>query len=88
MNSNQSNLGILTNAPRGQIGSITYDKNSLSVLTGSTSASISVDEPTLTIGSDLQSLKPGTKFPVVLVDPDQNFNSGSRDAWKVLDLLL
>lgn len=81
--SNQSNLGILNNAPRGQTGSITYDKNSLSVLTGSTSASISVDEPTLTISSDSQSLKPGTKFPVVLVDPDQNFNSGSRDDLKV-----
>lgn len=81
--SNQSNLGILKNAPRGQTGSITYDKNSLSVLTGSTSASISVDEPTLTIGSDSQSLKPGTKFPVILVDPDQNFNFGSRDDLKV-----
>jgi hypothetical protein len=81
--SNQSNLGILDNAPRGQTGSITYDKNSLTVLTGSTSASISVDDITLRIVSDSQSLKPGTKFPVVLVDPDQNFNSRSRDDLKV-----
>ncbi len=77
--SNQSTLGILDDAPRGQTGSITYDKTSLSVLTGSTSATISLETPTLTIGDGLQSLKPGTKFPIVLVDPDQNFNFGSRD---------
>jgi hypothetical protein len=77
--SNQSNLGILDDAPRGRTGSITYDKTSLSVLTGSTSATISLETPTLTIGDGLQSLKPGTKIPIVLVDPDQNFNFGSRD---------
>jgi len=77
--SNQSTLGILDDAPRGQTGSITYDKTSLSVLTGSTSATISLETPTLTIGDGLQSLKPGTKIPIVLVDPDQNFNFGSRD---------
>ncbi len=38
-----------------------------------------MSNPTLTIGDGYQSLKPGTKFSVVLVDPDQNFNSGSRD---------
>ncbi len=77
--SNQSTLGILGDAPRGQTGSITYDNTSLSVLTGPTSATISLETPTLTIGNNLQSLKPGTKFPIVLVDPDQNFNFGSRD---------
>lgn len=75
----QSTLGILNDAPRGQAGSITYDKKSISVLTGSSSANVSLNELTLTIGDGSQSLKPGTKYPVVLVDPDQNINSGSRD---------
>ena len=75
----QSTLGILDNAPRGQIGSIEYNKKSISVLTGSSTATFSLTNPTLTIGNGNQSLKPGTKFSIVLVDPDQNFNSGSRD---------
>ncbi|MGY5151010.1 MAG: peptidase [Candidatus Nitrosopumilus sp. bin_6a] len=78
-NSDQSVLGILNDAPRGQAGSITYNKKSISVLTGSSSANVSFDDPILTIGDGSQSLKPGTKYPVVLVDPDQNINSGSRD---------
>jgi hypothetical protein len=78
-NDDQSTLGILDDAPRGQTGSITYNKNSISVLTGSSSATVSLENPTLTIGSGFQSLKPGTEFPVTLVDPDQNINSGSRD---------
>ena len=75
----QSTLGILNDAPRGQAGSITYDKKSISVLTGSSSANVSLDHPMLTLGDDSQSLTPGTKFPVVLVDLDQNINSGSRE---------
>ena len=78
-NNDQSTLGILDDAPRGQTGSITYNKNSISVLTGSSSATVSLENPTLTIGSGFQSLKPGTEFPITLVDPDQNINSGSRD---------
>jgi len=74
----QSTVGILDNAPRGQTGSIEYNKKSISVLTGSSTSTISLN-PTLTIGDGYQSLKPGTKFPIVLVDPDQNFNSGSQD---------
>jgi len=75
----QSTLGILDGAPRGQAGSIEYNKKSISVLTGSSTATFSLGNPTLTIGDGYQSLKPGTKFSIVLVDPDQNFNSGSRD---------
>ncbi|MCV0430615.1 MAG: peptidase [Nitrosopumilus sp.] len=75
----QSVLGILSNAPRGQSGSVSYNKNSISILTGSSSASVSLENPTLNIGNGFQSLKPGTKFPVTLFDPDQNINSGSRD---------
>jgi len=74
----QSTLGILGDAPRGQAGSIEYNKKSISVLTGSSTATFSLN-PTLTIGDGYQSLKPGTEYPIVLVDPDQNFNSGARD---------
>ena len=75
----QSTLGILSDAPRGQTGSITYNKNSISVLAGSSSATVSLENPTLKIGSGFQSLTPGTKFSVSLVDPDQNINSGTHD---------
>ena len=78
-NSDQSTLKILNDAPRGQAGSITYDQKSISVLTGSSLANVSLNESTLTIGDGSQSLRPGTKYPVVLVDPDQNINSGLRD---------
>ena len=76
---NQSTLGVLEDAPRGQTGTITYDKKSISVLTGSSSASVSVENPTLTIGDGSEVIKPGTKFSITLVDPDQNVNSGLRD---------
>ena len=75
---NESTLGVLSNAPRGQSGSITYNKNSISVLTGHSTATVSLN-PTLTLADGSQYLKPGTKYPIVLFDPDQNFNSGSRD---------
>ncbi len=78
-NNDQSTMGILDDAPRGQTGSITYNKNSISILTGSSSATVSLENPTLNIGNGFQSLKPGTEFPVTLVDPDQNINSGARD---------
>ncbi|MGY5144502.1 MAG: peptidase [Candidatus Nitrosopumilus sp. bin_32a] len=74
----RSTLGILDDAPRGQSGSITYNKKSISVLTGSSTANIALN-PSLIIGDGSQSLKPGTKYPVILVDPDQNINSESRD---------
>ena len=73
----QSTLEILKNAPRGKSGSITYNEKSISVITGSSTATISLN-PTLTINNS-QPLKPGTKYSVILVDPDQNLNSGSRD---------
>jgi len=48
-NGDQSVIGILDDAPRGQTGTITYNKNSISVLTGSSSATVSLENPTLTI---------------------------------------
>ncbi len=75
----QSTLGILDDAPRDLSGLITYNDKSISVLTGSSSATVSLNDPTLTMGDGTQSLKPGTKIPVVLVDFDQNINSDSQD---------
>ncbi|MDH3361070.1 MAG: peptidase [Nitrosopumilus sp.] len=77
--SDQSVIGTLVNAPRGQTGQIEYNQKSLSVLSGSSSASVSINKPTLTIGSNSQTLSPGTKYPVILIDPDQNLNTGARD---------
>ncbi|AFS80209.1 hypothetical protein NKOR_01515 [Candidatus Nitrosopumilus koreensis AR1] len=75
----QSVIGILNDAPRGQTGQITYNKKSISVVTGFSTASVSLDgEPVLTIGNGAQ-LRPGTKYPVILQDPDQNLNTGARD---------
>ncbi len=76
-NNDQSTLGILSNAPRGKTGSITYNDESISILTASSKATISVN-PRLEIDS-LQPLKPGTKYSVILFDPDQNINSEARD---------
>ena len=78
-NNDQSILKILDDAPRGQTGSIKYNDQSISVLTGSSSATVSITDPILTIGDGSTSLKPGTEFSITLVDPDQNVNSGARD---------
>ena len=74
----ESILAILDDAPRGQTGQIEYNEKSISVLTGSSTSSVSISKPVLTVG-DAKSLRPGTKFPVVLFDPDQNINSGAKD---------
>ena len=75
----QSIIGILSDAPRGQTGQINYNKKSASVLTGFSTASIGINEkPVLTIGNG-GTLSPGTEYPVTLTDPDQNINSGTRD---------
>ncbi|WP_148680023.1 peptidase [Nitrosopumilus maritimus] len=75
----QSVIGIKDDAPRGQSGQITYNQKSISVVSGSSTASVSFDDkPVLTIGNG-DSLRPGTEYPVLLVDPDQNLNTGARD---------
>ncbi|TAK18581.1 MAG: peptidase, partial [Nitrosarchaeum sp.] len=77
--SDESIIAILDDAPRGQTGQIKYNQKSISVLTGSSTSSVSINEPILTVGGNSKSLKPGTKFPVSLLDPDQNINSGIKD---------
>ncbi|MFB5647057.1 MAG: peptidase, partial [Candidatus Nitrosomaritimum yanchengensis] len=73
----QSTIKILSNAPRGETGRIEYNDQSVSILSGFSTASVSF-EPTLEIGSG-STLRPGTEFPVILEDKDQNINSGARD---------
>lgn len=68
---NQSNLGIFSDAPRGHAGTITYNKQSMSILTGPSSALLQT--PTLSIDSLGKNLK------VILMDSDQNINSGAKD---------
>ena len=77
--SDQSTITIASNAPRGQIGSIEYNDESVSILTGPSSASVSLQKPDLKIGGTSTTLKSGTEIPIILVDPDQNLNTGSED---------
>ena len=75
----QSNIGITQNAPRGKTGIINYNEESVSILTGFSTASVSLQKPELKVESISGSLLPGTEYLITLIDPDQNFNSGSRD---------
>ena len=77
--SDNSVLGILNDAPRGQTGQITYNKKSISVLSGSSSASVSTEEEFLLRIGNGETIHPGTEYPVLLTDPDQNLNTGARD---------
>ncbi|MGH1566742.1 MAG: peptidase [Nitrosopumilus sp.] len=75
----QSNIGITQNAPRGKTGIINYNEESVSILTGFSTASVSLQKPELKVEGISGSLLPGTEYLITLIDPDQNFNSGSRD---------
>jgi len=76
----QSTIRILNDAPRGQTGRINYNEQAISVLTGFSTGGVSLGgEPVISIGDGTKSLRPGTEISVILVDKDQNINSGSRD---------
>ena len=75
----ESTTGITKDAPRGKTGVINYNDNSISVLTGFSTANVSVPDKELSIGSKSKSLSPGTKHSITVVDADQNINSGSQD---------
>jgi hypothetical protein len=77
--SDKSTIGIIQNAPRGQTGTINYNQDSISILTGFSTASVSLQKPELKLESNSKSLSPGTEYSLILVDPDQNVNSGSRE---------
>lgn len=81
-NSNESSISVKGDAPRGQAASIFYNKESLSVVTGTSSANVSLGKPSLIIDGS-KSLLPGTKIPVVLVDKDQNLNSSLSETLDV-----
>ncbi|MGI0101000.1 MAG: peptidase [Nitrosotalea sp.] len=65
-----STIGILQNAPRGQSGSIEYDQQSTSIVSGIT--------PTagLTLGSGQSQFGPGQRQTITLSDSNQVLNSG------------
>ena len=77
--SDQSTIGIGQDASRGTTGIITYNDNSISILTGFSTASVDLQKAELKISGNSNSLSPGTEYSLVLVDPDQNLNSGSQD---------
>ncbi len=67
-----STIGILPNAPRSHTGTITYNQQSASIVSGTTTASLSV-------GTNQGQFNPGQKETITLVDNDQNLNAGLTD---------
>ncbi|WP_316506191.1 peptidase [Nitrosopumilus sp.] len=74
-----STMGIDQDASRGRTGTITYNDDSISILTGFSTASVSLQKAELKVESTSKSLSPGIEYSLVLVDPDQNINTGSQD---------
>ena len=67
-----STIGTLQNAPRSHSGSITYNLQSASIVSGTSAAS-------LTIGTGQSQFNPGQRETITLVDNDQNLNSNQID---------
>jgi len=72
----ESTIGILGNAPRGQSAIIEYNDEATSILSGSFTASLSLDAS----GGQFNA---GQEAIVTVVDSDQNVNSGERDDLEV-----
>jgi hypothetical protein len=72
--SNESNIGVLSTAPRGQAATIEYNSKSTSIVSGLGTASINL--------GTTQALS-GQKIPVTVTDSDQNISSGARDRLEV-----
>jgi len=70
--SNESTIGILGNAPRGESAIIQYNDKSASIVAGPSTASISMNPK----GSQFNA---GQQAQVTVVDNDKNVNSASRD---------
>ena len=68
----QSVIGISSSAPRGQSGTIEYNSKTASVVTGDSTASLS-------LGISGAQFNPGQKATITLVDNDQNFNPGADE---------
>ena len=67
-----STIGILPNAPRSNSGSINYNLQGVSIVSGVSTASLSV-------GNTQSQFNPGQKKTITLVDNVQNLNSGLID---------
>ncbi len=67
-----STIGTLPNAPRDHSGSITYNLQSASIVSGTSTAS-------LTVGTGQSQFNPGQKETITLVDNTQNLNSNQID---------
>ncbi|MGI0046487.1 MAG: peptidase [Nitrosotalea sp.] len=74
--SSVSTIGILSNAPRGQSGSIEYDLQTTSIVSGTTTTG-------LTIGTGQGQIGPGQKEPITLSDNNQVLNSGTVETLNV-----
>ena len=72
----ESTIGILGNAPRGNSATIEYNDEATSILSGSYTASLSLDTPRAQFDA-------GQEAIVTVVDTDQNVNSGERDELEV-----
>jgi len=70
---------IIDNVPRGQREIVTYNDDSLSILSGSSTAAILTGGEASISLSAIPVWAPGTKIPVTVFDQDQNVNSGARD---------
>ena len=66
----QSNIKILSSAPRGQSATIEYNSKSYSIISGLNTASISLGTTQILSGQ---------RIPLTVVDSDQNINPASRD---------
>jgi len=72
--SNESNIGVLSTAPRGQTATIEYNSKSASIVSGLGTASVNLGTTQVLSGQ---------KIPVTVTDPDQNINSGAKDRLEV-----
>ena len=68
----KSVIGISSSAPRGQSATIEYNSKATSILTGDSTASLS-------LGTSGIQFNPGQKATITLVDNDQNLNPGSDE---------
>ncbi|WKT58793.1 peptidase [Candidatus Nitrosotenuis chungbukensis] len=74
----QSNIKILSSAPRGQSATIEYNSRSYSIVSGLSDAGMSFGK-NAEISLGTSQLLPGKRIPLTLVDSDQNINPSSRD---------
>lgn len=72
--SDDSNIAVLSTAPRGQSASIEYNSKSTSIVSGLGTASVGLGQAPILAGQEI---------PVTVTDPDQNINSGSKDSLDV-----